>query len=211
MSHKANKLRWTVRDFQKSSMYRVCFLIGAALFTSLSLLAGCGQTATGSPVATPSLTPVSLPTVEPTATTAPTATATPTRAPTSSTCQPDDYGIYADQTGFSTNLTDAPLPAPPKTKHGLGSAGANAGVIQGGESGVCTIGTFASVTTFYSQRLPSLGWQYSAPPTALDVCFHGSVPAQAWWKGSNTFSWYDGGNAGGGSIFWSYTYCSVQN
>jgi hypothetical protein len=61
------------------------------------------------------------------------------------------------------------------------------------------------VTAFYTQQLPALGWQYAALPTALDACFHGTLPVQAWWKGSDTFSWYDGGHASGGSIFWNYT------
>ncbi len=184
--------------------HRAHVLIGLALFTSILLLAGCGQTVAGSPVATPS------PTLTPQPTAMATATATPTSATASGACQPDSYGIYADQTGYVANLSDAPLPAPPQTKHGIGSSGVNASVAQGGESGVCTIGTFASVTAFYTQRLTSLGWQYSAPPAAIAACFHGTVPAQAWWKGSTTFSWYDGGGAGDGSIFWSYTYCSTQ-
>lgn len=176
------------------------------LLTSLAVLVGCGQATAGAPVATPS--PTFAPTA--TATAIPTMTATP-MASASSTCQPDDYGIYADQAGFLTNLSSAPLPAPPQTKHGIGSTGVNGSVTQGGESGMCTIGAFASVSAFYTQRLPSLGWQYSAPPSALAACFHPSAPAEVWWKGSDTFSWYDQGNAGGGSIFWSYTYCSIQS
>jgi hypothetical protein len=75
---------------------------------------------------------------------------------------------------------------------------------------MCTVGTMATVNDFYNSHLPSLGWRYSAPPANLDPCFHGNVPAKAWWKGKDTFAWYDGGDAGGGSVFWSYTYCSVN-
>lgn len=187
--------------------HRARTLIGIVLLSSLAVLVGCGQAAGGSPVATSSPIPTPLPTVTPTET----ETATATSAPTNGPCQTDPYGFYTDQTGFVTSLNAAPLPAPPKTKHGLGSTGVEGGVSQGGESGMCTIGTFASVSAFYNQHLPALGWQYSAPPAALAVCFHNGVPTQAWWKGSTTFTWYDSGDAGAGSIFWSYSYCSVQS
>lgn len=184
---------------------RVRVFIAIAMLTGLVLLAGCGETAAGSALRTPPPTPTPLPTATATA------TATPTHSPTAtSPCQPDPDGIYAEQAGYVTTLTDAPLPAPPKTKHGIGSGGDDGGVLQGGESGLCTIGTFASITAFLTQHLQSLGWQYSKPPTALSACFHYPVPDQAWWKGSDTFAWYDGGDAGHGSIFWSYTYCSVH-
>lgn len=185
------------------------FLTGVISLMSLLLLAGCGRTSAGSRAVTPSPTETILATASSTA--LPTATVTPMRVSTGGVCQPDTYGIYADQVSFETNLGEAPLPAPPKTKHGIGSGGSNAGITQAGESGVCTIGAFTSVSTFYTQRLPSLGWQYSAPPTALDACFHGTVPAPVWWKGSATFAWYDGGDAGDGSVFWSYTYCVLQS
>ena len=187
------------------------FLVRTGMISLLSLLllAGCGRASAGSPASALSPTDTPLPTA--TSTALPTATVTPVRVSTSGVCQPDTDGIYADQVSFETNLGEAPLPAPPKTKHGIGSGGSNAGIMQAGESGVCTIGAFTSVTTFYMQRLPSLGWQYSAPPTALDACFHGAVPARAWWKGSATFSWYDSGDAGNGSVFWSYTYCVIQS
>lgn len=178
-------------------------LISIVLLASVAWSAGCGQATARSLIATPSPT-------SPLPTATATASPTPTHGPTSSTCQPDLDGIYSDQIGFVASLTDAPLPAPPKTKHGIGSAGVNANLLQGGESGVCTIGTFASVTTFYTQQLTALGWQYSAPPATLDVCFQGSIPAKVWWKGPATFAWYDNGSAGGGSIFWSYSYCSTQ-
>lgn len=188
---------------------RAYVVMGMVLLASVVLLAGCGQASAYSPIATSSPT-VLLPTATATATATPTAIPPPTHGPTGSTCQPDIDAIYSSQAGFVATLTDAPLPAPPQTKHGIGSAGVNANVLQGGESGVCTIGTFASVTSFYTQRLTALGWHYSAPPTTLGACFHGSVPARAWWKGSSAFAWYDNGSAGGGSIFWSYTYCSTQ-
>jgi hypothetical protein len=90
----------------------------------------------------------------------------------------------------------------------------NGNLTQGGESGVCTIGTLASLTNFYTSLLPTQGWHYSAPPAVLTPCFHPTVPAQAWWIGSSTpsatFSWANGGNAGSGSIFWSYGYCQVR-
>lgn len=181
-------------------------IFGIIWVASVVALAGCGQSVAGSPAATP--TPTHAPTATATATEMPTATAT--SAPAGSTCQPDDYSIYASQNGFVTNLGNAPLPAPPQTKHGIGSGGDNGSVIQAGESGMCTIGTFASVTDFYTQHLSSLGWQYSAPPVALAACFHDPIPAKVWWKGSDTFAWYDSGNAGGGSIFWSYTYCTTH-
>jgi hypothetical protein len=130
--------------------------------------------------------------------------------PNGGTCQPDSYGIYASQVGYITGLGDAPLPAPPQTKHGIGSSGDNGTVTQGGESGVCTIGTIETITAFYDQQLPALGWQYSTPPSAIDACFHATRPAQAWWHGFDTFSWALNGDAGGGSIFWSYTYCSAH-
>lgn len=184
--------------------------LGMVALLSMVLLAGCRHSGAGSLAATMSPTSASLPTVTPTATTPPTATTTPKSATASRSCQPDTYGVYASQSGYVATLTDAPLPAPAQTKHGIGSGGANAVVTQAGESGMCTIGTFAAVTAFYTQRLPALGWRYSAPPPALDACFHTGVPTHAWWKGSDTFSWYDDGDAGGGSIFWSYTYCTAQ-
>lgn len=182
---------------------RIAVLIAAAVLTVCMVGCGRGVGATGPVTVTATPTSTALPTATPSP--APTAT----RVASDGTCQPDPYGIYADQTTFVTGL-NAPPPAPPKTKHGIGSAGNNGNVTEGGESGVCTIGTFATVTQFYTTQLPSLGWQYSAPPTTLDPCFHGTVPSRVWWKGTGTFSWYDGGNAGGGSTFWSYTYCSVH-
>lgn len=178
-------------------------LAGAILMAGVALLTACGQTAAVSPAATA--------TALPTATAMPTLTTTPTSAPAATTCQPDAYDIYASQTSFVTTLTDAPFAAPPQTKHGIGSTGINGTVSQGGESGVCTLGSFATVSAFYSHLLQTQGWQYSAPPPTLGPCFQGSTPAKAWWKANDTFAWYDSGSAGGGSVFWSYTYCSVHS
>lgn len=180
-------------------------ILAAAVIASLALLTGCGQTVGAGADAT-ATTIATAPPPSPT----PTLTPTATSGPTATTCQPDTYGIYSDQTAFVSSLTDAPLSAPPQTKHGIGSSGNNGSVTSGGESGVCTIGTFATVTSFYTHLLPTLGWQFSAPPTTIAACLHGATPSKVWWKGSNFFDWYDDGNAGGGSIFWSYTYCSVH-
>lgn len=183
----------------------VSSLTSAVILFCVMLLAGCGQAGAASPIATQSATA----TPQSTATPIPSATATSAQA--SGGCQPDPYSIYAEQTGFVASLTDAPLPAPPQTKHGIGSSGVNGSVSQGGESGMCTIGAFASVTAFYTEHLPSLGWQFSAPPASISACFHDAAPAKVWWKGSATFAWYDGGAAGAGSTFWSYTYCAAQS
>lgn len=120
----------------------------SGLLLTICFCAGCGSVAE-----VPTSTATSLP---PTATpvpSTPTLTATPP-AGAGSTCQPDPYGIYSGS-GYVTQLTDAPLPAPPETKHGIGSSGTNSGVTQGGKSGVCTIGTNASIAAFYSAQLPS--------------------------------------------------------
>lgn len=213
MGYTSNECAPATRDLRITPRaHPVHVLIATVLLTSLVILAGClagcAPVAAGSPDATPSPTRAQLPTATATATVSPSATAS---ASASGPCQPDTYGIYAEQTGFVTDLAVAPLPAPPLTKHGIGSTGNNASVTQGGESGVCTIGTFDAVTAFYSEHLPALGWRYSAPPSILSVCFHSAVPAQVWWKESDTFSWFDGGDAGGGAIFWSYSYCSVHS
>lgn len=204
----------THAQLQPPSTRRPPVAMGIALLFSLLLFAGCGHGAAGSVDIT--AYPTDTAPLSPSATVIPMATfsmasATPTGVRASGVCQPDPFGIYADQTTFVTTLDEAPLPAPPQTKHGIGSAGANASVMQGGESGVCTIGTFVSVTDFYAQRLAALGWRYAALPPAFAVCYHSALPARAWWKGSETFAWYDNGDAGGGSIFWSYTYCLVQS
>jgi hypothetical protein len=185
-------------------------ILAAAVIASLTLLTACGHTAGAGPQATATAT-VPLPSPTPTLTATPTPTATATSGPTATTCQPDPYGFYSSQTSFVTSLTDAPFAAPPRTKHGLGSAGNNGTVTEGGESGVCTIGSFTTVTAFYTGLLPALGWQFSAPPAAITACLHGATPSKVWWKGSNYFAWYPGVAAGGGSIFWSYTYCSVHS
>lgn len=180
---------------------RVC-LLGSA-FAVAVLLIGCAPASSAAP----------HPTATPWSTATPSATDTATAAPVtaSTTCQPDPFGIYSEQAGaYETTLNSVPLPAPPQTLHGIGSTGVNANVSQGGESGVCTVGTFEQINSFYAQQLPMLGWSYSAPPAALAPCFHSGVPQKAWWKGSNTFAWYFQSDAGGGSIFWSVSYCTVQ-
>ncbi len=182
---------------------RACLLV--SVFVVAVLLVGCAQVSSAAP--RPTATP------SPTAAT-PTATDTPTPRPASAstTCQPDPFGIYSDQAGaYETTLGNVPLPAPPQTLHGIGSAGANAGVSQRGESGVCTVGTFEQINSFYAQQLPALGWGYSAPPAALAPCFRSGAPQKAWWKGASTFAWYFQSDAGGGSIFWSVSYCTVQS
>ncbi|HEX9037413.1 MAG TPA: hypothetical protein VF808_10530 [Ktedonobacterales bacterium] len=182
---------------------------GALLIAGMALLTACGQSSGGTPAATETAT-VPLPTATATLAPTPTAPATATSGPTATTCQPDPYGIYSEQTSYVASLTDAPFAAPPKTKHGIGSSGNNGTVSEGGESGVCTIGSFTTITTFYDHLLTGQGWQFSAPPSTIAACFHGSTPAKAWWKGLDTFAWYDSGSAGGGSVFWSYTYCAAH-
>lgn len=188
-------MRWVVGT-------RACLLI--SVFAIAVLLLGCAQTSS----AAPRPTATSMPTATPTTTDTP----TPSSAAASTTCQPDPFGIYSDQAGaYETMLNNIPLPAPPRTLHGIGSTGVSGSVSQGGESGVCTVGTFEQINSFYAQQLPALGWNYSAPPAALTPCFHSGVPQKAWWKGSNTFTWYFQSDAGGGSIFWSVSYCTVQS
>ncbi len=175
-----------------------------AILSALLCLAACAAPTTPARVSATATTPL-----------APTASnATPTSASASGPCQPDTTGLYAAQTSFVATLPDAPLPAPPQTKHGVASSTTLAHATLRSESGMCTIGTFASVTAFYSQQLPALGWQYSAPPAALYACYPDAGPPELWWKGSNVFSWFQGayesGDAGG-STFWTYDYCSVQS
>jgi hypothetical protein len=176
------------------------------------LVVGCGSSSaitirdTSTPPAT--VTPVAL---APTATAAPTSTAT--AGPTATTCLPDDFGLYASQTTYTTSLDAFNLPAPPETKHGIGSTGTNSYGTMGGESGMCTIGTQASIDAFYDGQLPTLGWSHSTPPASVTQnCSANGAPwtGVQWWKANDLFSWVGAGDAGGGSVFWSYNFCMAS-
>lgn len=180
-----------LRFSARSALAVLCMLL------CLALLAACAPTATTR--------------VPATATTLPATSATPTGAAASDPCQPDAGGVYAAQTGFVATLPHTPLPAPPQTKQGVASLTQLAHATLQGDTGMCTIGTFASVTAFYTQQLPALGWKYATPPAALYACFPDAGPPIFWWKGANEFAWYEGADAGAGSVFWSYTYCTVQS
>ena len=128
--------------------------------------------------------------------------------PTPPTCTPDVAGIYptrAYDTGNLPNTTD--IPAPPLTKDGLGSAGVNGNVSQGGFGGECSAGTAASINSFFTTELPVLGWNHSAPPVLLAPC--GTTGSQ-WWKGHEIFSWNTSGSAGASGVFWGYGECTVS-
>jgi hypothetical protein len=157
------------------------------------------------PTATATATSVASPT--------PLVSPSPTLGPTATTCLPDDFGIYSSQTTYITTLDVFSLPAPPKTKHGIGSAGTNSYGTLGGASGLCTIGTQASIDAFYDAQLPALGWRYSTPPAMVtQKCTAGGAPWTGvhWWKGNDLFSWVGAGNARGGSVFWSYSFCMAS-
>jgi hypothetical protein len=137
--------------------------------------------------------------------------ATAARAET--TCLPDDYGLYADQTAYDTAIDVPNVPAPPQTKHGIGDSGTNAYGTFGGDSGMCTIGTAASINAFYTAQLPALGWSHSLPPAAVtQKCTGGGAPwgGVQWWKDKLLFSWSVAGDAGGGSVFWGYSFCQAS-
>jgi hypothetical protein len=75
---------------------------------------------------------------------------------------------------------------------------------------MCTIGTQASIDAFYDMQLPALGWSHSTPPPMVtQKCSANGAPwtGVQWWKGNGLFSWAGAGDAGGGSVFWNYTFC----
>lgn len=177
-------------------------LLFGAIIASLLVIAACGPTTARRAIGAPSATATP-------STPAPEASAT---AQPGSTCQPDDYGIYAQQPGYIANIDVAGLPAPPQTKHGIGSSGVSNGVSRGGFSGMCSIGTPDSINAFYTAQLPTLGWTFGTPPTTLTTaCTSGGLAlwnGQHWWKGQTLFAWDIEGPAGEGSTFWGYSSCS---
>lgn len=184
-------------------------LAAALVLLFACLYAACGSS-TGIARQDPAPTNTTAPTLVPTVTEVPpTATSTPVTQTT--TCQPDDYSLYANQTTFITILV-AGIPAPPQTKSGIGSSGTNTKFTSGGEVGICTIGTSASITAFFAAHLPALGWSNTAPPAAVVATCSSNGEGWSnvqWWKSHTLFSWSAGNNAGGGSIFWSYTFCQA--
>lgn len=183
------------------SMTRVHRLLLGSLITLLcGVMAACGQTSVSRSIGSSAATA--------TATPSPSATATP-----DSTCQPDTYGLYAQQAGYDTNIDVAGLPAPPQTKHGIGSSGVANGVSRGGFTGMCTIGTADSINAFYTARLPALGWTFGTPPAALTTaCTSGGLAfwsGNQWFTNQTLFSWDIEGPAGAGSTFWGYTSCAM--
>jgi hypothetical protein len=190
---------------------RAALLLATLLVVGTMLLAACGSTASATHLSTPAL-PTDTATPLPSPTTPP-VTPTATAGLTSTTCLPDAYGLYSSQTTYITSIDAFNLPAPPKTKHGIGSTGTNSYGTLGGASGLCTIGTQASIDAFYDAQLPSLGWSHSTPPSAVtQKCSASGAPWSGvqWWKDNGLFSWGGDGDAGGGSVFWSYNFCMAS-
>jgi hypothetical protein len=178
----------------------VVALVGGLLLTSCGMSTPATAGIANSPAATATAVP-------PTDTPMP-----PSAAPAETTCLPDDYGLYAAQTTYFSALDAFNLPAPPQTKHGIGDSGTNANGTFGGDPGMCTVGTAASINAFYSAHLPALGWSHSLPPVAVtQKCTAGGAPwgGVQWWKGNGLFAWQISGSAAGGSVFWSYSFCQA--
>jgi hypothetical protein len=198
-----------MRNSSHCGLVRAALVLATLLVASTVLLAACGITSSATHLSTPvvatdTATPLPSPTTPP---------VTPTAGPTATTCLPDAYGLYASQTTYITSLDAFYLPAPPKTKHGIGSTGTNSYGTMGGASGLCTIGTQASINAFYDAQLPALGWSHSTPPSAVtQKCSASGAPwtGVQWWKDNNLFSWGGDGDAGGGSVFWSYNFCMAS-
>ena len=183
-----NRLSWRQR-------YLAASLLGATL-----ILLACGSASVA---------------VRPTATISPTATATaipptPTFAPP--TCVPDVAGVYADP--YVTTLPNFDLPAPPLTKHGIGSAGTVGNLTTGGTAGMCSAGTAATLDAFYTTTLTARGWSHSAPAATLTTaCTAGGASIWAgtqWWHDTSMFAWQSTGSAGTSGIFWSYSFCTTS-
>jgi hypothetical protein len=127
--------------------------------------------------------------------------------PTPPSCQPDDYGIYATRP-YDTTLPNTPaLPAPPLTKDGIGSAGTNGNVTQGGYAGMCSAGSVNSINAFFTTELPKLNWSTSAPPAYFAAC---GMSGTLYWKDRDMFQWQTNGSAGASGTFWSFTLCHVS-
>ncbi|MGE5333920.1 MAG: hypothetical protein ACM3N4_04405 [Nitrososphaerota archaeon] len=128
--------------------------------------------------------------------------------PTSPSCTPDPAGIYPTRSydGASLPNTTA-VPAPPLTKDGIGSAGTNGNVTQGGYGGECSAGAAAGINAFFTTELPALGWHHSAPPSSLAAC---GISGTQWWKGNEIFQWHTDGSAGASGTFWGYGDCTVS-
>jgi hypothetical protein len=191
--------------------YRAWWLLGVLLSSGVATsCAGMTSSVASIPAATftPPPTVRVVPTFTPTEVPTPTS---PPNPPGETTCLPDPYQIYWSQNTFITQI-DLGLPAPPNTKHGIGSSGVNpSGVLMGGTSGNCTIGTVEGLTSFFQSHLSGLGWSMTTPPSALlNACqnLQGSS-SNRWWKGKEMFGWAAGGDAGGGSFFWGTGLCKT--
>jgi hypothetical protein len=77
---------------------------------------------------------------------------------------------------------------------------------------MCTVGSAASINAFYSAQLPALGWSRSQPSAVVtQKCTAGGAPwgGVQWWKGNELFAWQVSGSAGGGAVFWGYSFCQA--
>jgi len=127
-------------------------------------------------------------------------------APTPPSCKPDDYGIYATRP-YDMMLPNTPsIPAPPLTKDGIGSAGTNGNVTQGGYAGMCSAGSASSINAFFTTELPHLDWSTSTPPTYFTACH---MSGTLYWKSRDMMQWQTNGSAGASGTFWSFTLCHV--